>query len=335
MENPTFVDLFAGIGGIRLGFERAGARCVWSNDYDKYSATTYTENFGKDDFFFGDITKIPSSLIPDFDILCGGFPCQPFSIAGISKKKSLNRPHGFQDKAQGTLFYEILRIIAEKRPKAFFLENVKNLQRHDNGRTFEVIKGSLEELGYSFYSKVINAKFFVPQNRERVFMLGFSDRTIDFRFPEILDRHPKIKSILGEKVDDKYTLTNGLWSYLQKYAEKHRKKGNGFGFGLVDPEGCSRTLSARYYKDGSEILVPQNGKNPRRLTPRECARLQGFPDTFRIPVSDMRAYKQFGNSVCVPVIEVLAREVVKTLREKPERTQPYTIQKKLDVILSV
>jgi DNA (cytosine-5)-methyltransferase 1 len=321
-----FIDLFAGIGGIRIGFEHAGGECVWTNDYDKNAMLTYTENFGAGDYAFGDIRTIPSSSIPDFNILCGGFPCQPFSIAGVSKKNSLNRPHGFDDEKQGNLFYEIVRILNDKKPDAFFLENVKNLEGHDEGRTFKVIKESLEDLGYSFYYKVINAKLLVPQNRQRIFMIGFKEKDLDFKFPEIKDLKPTIRNILERKVEDKYTLTDHLWAYLQAYAKKHREAGNGFGFGLVDLDGCARTLSARYYKDGSEILIPQNGKNPRRLTPRECARLQGFPVDFKIPVSDMQAYRQFGNSVSVPLIEVLAKAVVNTLKMKPRRVIPYRRQ---------
>jgi len=330
----TFIDLFCGIGGIRLGFENAGAECIWSNDHDKYCGVTYTANFGERDFVLGDIRKIPSSEIPNFDILCAGFPCQPFSIAGISKKNSLGKPSGFADQTQGTLFYEIVRIIRDKRPKAFFLENVKNLERHDKGRTFSIIKDTLEDQGYSFYYKVIDAKALVPQHRERIFMVGFRNRNLDFPFPKIQDRKPAIKDILEEDVPEKYTLTDHLWNYLQKYAEKHKAKGNGFGFGLVNLNGYTRTLSARYHKDGSEILIPQNNKNPRKLTPRECARLQGFPDTFKIPVSDTQAYKQFGNAVAVPVVELIAGEIIKTLTEKPKRKIPYSIQQKMEFIVT-
>lgn len=250
-------------------------------------------------------------------------------MAGVSKKNALNKPHGFKDKTQGTLFYEIARILKDKQPDAFFLENVKNLLHHDKGRTFKVIEGTIAELGYSFYVKVVNAKLLVPQNRERVFMVGFRDRSLDFRFPDIPDLAPKAGSILQKRVPKKYTLTDHMWDYLQKYAAKHKQAGNGFGFGLVNPNSYTRTLSARYYKDGSEILIPQKGKNPRRLTPRECARLQGFPEDFKIPVSDTQAYKQFGNAVAVPVVEILAKAVVKTLREKPTREAPYTVQTKL------
>ncbi len=329
MEQLRFIDLFAGIGGIRMGFERAGARCVWSNEYNKNCEITYNENFGQGELTVRDIREIKSTDIPDFDILVGGFPCQPFSIAGVSKKNALGKPHGFEDKTQGTLFHEIVRILEERRPEAYFLENVKNLENHDKGKTFAVIRESLEALGYSFYYKVINAKSLVPQNRERIFMVGFRDRKINFKFPPIPELNPKLADILEKNVPSRYTLTDHMWEYLQKYAEKHRAKGNGFGFGLVDFNGCARTLSARYYKDGSEILIPQNSKNPRRLTPRECARLQGFPESFKIPVSDTQAYKQFGNSVAVPVIEILAKEVVNTLQERPQRAEPYMIQQKL------
>jgi DNA (cytosine-5)-methyltransferase 1 len=329
-----FIDLFAGIGGMRLGFERAGCKCVWSNDYDRYSAQTYTENFGEEDFVLRNIREISSSEIPDFDILCAGFPCQPFSIAGVSKKNALKRPHGFQDKTQGTLFYEIIRILKEKKPPAFFLENVRNFLHHDKGKTFKITKGTLEEIGYSFYHKAVNAKLLVPQNRERIYMIGFRDKTLDFRLKEIPDLKPKAKDILEKDVPSKYTLTDHLWEYLQNYAKKHKQKGNGFGFGLVNFDSYTRTLSARYFKDGSEILIPQEGKNPRRLTPRECARLQGFPETFKIPVSDTQAYKQFGNSVAVPVIELLAKDVVKTLIEKPRRKEPYSVQQRLDLLAS-
>jgi DNA (cytosine-5)-methyltransferase 1 len=314
----TFADLFAGIGGIRMGFESAGCSCVWSNDNDQFCKQTYTENFGSNDFVSADIRELSSSQLPDFGILCAGFPCQPFSLAGVSKKKSLGQPHGFEDETQGTLFHEIVRIIRDKQPQAFFLENVKNLKKHDRGNTFAVIQSKLDGLGYTFFSSIINARLLVPQNRERVYMVGFKDNTLDFVFPDILNRKPNISAILDDDVPEKYTITDHLNQYLKDYAEKHRRKGNGFGFGLVDLSGCSRTLSARYGKDGSEVLIPQNGRNPRRLTPRECARLQGFPDSFRIPVSDTQAYKQFGNSVAVPVIEILARATVKTLTGRPQ-----------------
>lgn len=321
-----FIDLFAGIGGIRIAFEKAGGQCVFSSEWNKFAQQTYEKNFG--DVPVGDIREVKASDIPDFDILCAGFPCQPFSIAGVSKKLSLNKPHGFEDETQGTLFYEILRILKEKKPAAFFLENVKNLEKHDKGKTFSVIRDSLTAAGYSFTYKVINAKTLVPQNRERIFMVGFRNPEIGFTFPEIPDLKPRILDILEEDIPEKYTLTDHLWEYLRNYAEKHRLKGNGFGFGLVDVNNHCRTLSARYYKDGSEILIPQGGKNPRRLTPRECARLQGYPDSFVIPVSDTQAYKQFGNSVAVPLVEILAKEVVRTVKEKPPNLLAYPVRTK-------
>lgn len=331
MSNIKFIDLFAGIGGVRIGFERAGCECVFSNEHNKYCAITYTANFGDKELVVKDIREVNTSEIPNFNILCGGFPCQPFSIAGVVKRNSIGKPHGFNDKTHGNLFFEIVRILKEKKPDAFFLENVKNLVSHNKGNTFSVIKETLEDIGYSFYYKVINAKSLVPQNRQRVFMIGFKDRKIDFKFPEIPELNPKIKDILEENVHEKYTLSNHLWEYLQKYAEKHRSNGGGgFGYSLADLNSYTRTLLARYYKDGSEILIPQADKNPRRLTPRECARLQGFPDSFKIPVSDTQAYRQFGNSVAVPVIEILAKALVKTLKEKPIRKTPYTIQKKFN-----
>lgn len=311
----TFIDLFAGIGGIRLAYQNAGGKCLFSSEYDKFAKVTYEANFGE--VPFGDIKEITEKEIPSHDILLAGFPCQPFSIAGVSKKNSLGKSHGFLDETQGTLFFDIARILEAKRPKAFMLENVKNLTSHDKGRTFNVIKNTLDELGYSIHYKVLDGKFFVPQHRERIIITGFNkdfyDGKEDFSFPELFDKEYKLKDILDSKTDPKYTLSDKLWKYLREYAAKHKAKGNGFGFGLADPEKISRTLSARYYKDGSEILIPQNEKNPRRLTPRECARLQGFPDNFIIPVSDNQAYKQFGNSVVVPLMEAVAKQIVKTL----------------------
>ena len=313
-----FIDLFAGIGGMRIAFEKSGAKCVFSSEWNKMAGKTYYENFGEEPA--GDITKIPSAEIPDHDILVAGFPCQPFSIAGISKMNSLKRPVGFKDLTQGTLFFEVARIIAEKRPHAFLLENVKNLKSHDKGKTFTVIEKTLrEELGYDIYYKVIDAKPLVPQHRERIYIVGFKNPT-NFTFPVFEEKKIRIKDILEKKPDSKYTLSDHLWNYLQLYAERHRQKGNGFGYGLTNIDGYSRTLSARYYKDGSEILIPQgNGKNPRRLTPRECARLMGFPDEFKIVVSDTQAYKQFGNAVVVPVIEHIARVILENFVQNSTR----------------
>lgn len=314
----TFIDLFAGIGGMRLAFEEAGGECVYSNEWNKFSQQTYMANFG--DMPDGDITQVNADDILDHDILVAGFPCQPFSIAGVSKKNSLGRATGFADKTQGTLFFDVCRILEAKRPKAFMLENVKNLCSHDKGKTFKVITESLNELGYEVFYKVIDGQLFVPQHRERIIIVGFDRERygsyFDFEF-DIIPKEPKpvMADILEKNVDDKYTLSDKLWTYLQNYAAKHRAAGNGFGYGIAPLDGVSRTLSARYYKDGSEVLIEQDGKNPRKLTPRECARLQGFPDSFVIPVSDTQAYRQFGNSVVVPLMAAIAKLVVKKLEE--------------------
>lgn len=324
-ENPqyTFIDLFAGIGGMRIAHQNAGGKCVFSSEWDKFARKTYEANFGE--VPFGDITKINEKFIPDHDVLVAGFPCQPFSIAGVSKKNSLGKKHGFLDETQGTLFFDIARIIKEKRPKSFMLENVKNLMSHDGGRTFKVIKETLEKLNYSVYTKVLNGKYFVPQHRERILIIGFDKTRFKgnekFHFPDMPEAKSLFGDILEKKPDSKYTLTNNLWNYLQDYAKKHKAKGNGFGFGLTNLNGISRTISARYYKDGSEVLIPQEDKNPRRLTPRECARLQGYPDIFAIPVSDNQAYKQFGNSVVVPLMEAVAKEIQKVLLENYESNE--------------
>lgn len=323
----TFIDLFAGIGGIRLGFEAHGGHCVFTSEWNTFAQKTYLANFPQDaaHVFVGDITSIDERDIPDHDLLLAGFPCQPFSIAGVSKKNALGRPHGFECATQGTLFFDVARIIAAKRPKAFMLENVKNLLSHDKGNTFRVILQTLrEQLGYDVQYKVIDGRYFVPQHRERIIIVGFRDKTDfswnDLRLPAAGPRlsailHPQDGSEAPEEpwttgpkatVNSKYTLTPKLWAYLQGYAEKHRAAGNGFG--LVDADGVARTLSARYYKDGSEILVSQGArKRPRRLTPRECARLMGFPDSFQIPVSDTQAYQQFGQAAVVSIIKEVAR----------------------------
>ncbi len=314
----TFIDLFAGIGGMRIAFERQGGDCVYSNEWNKYCQQTYFANFGEQPD--GDITKVDARIIPDHDILVAGFPCQPFSIAGVSKKHSLGRATGFEDKTQGTLFFDVCRIIKAKRPKAFMLENVKNLKSHDRGNTFKVIMESLDELDYQVFYAILDGQNYVPQHRERILIIGFDRRRygkdIDFKF-DITPVEPKplMKDILEESPDSRYTLSDNLWVYLQNYADKHRAAGNGFGYGLADPNGVARTLSARYYKDGSEILIAQEDCNPRRLTPRECARLQGFPDDFKIVVSDTQAYKQFGNSVVVPLMTDVARLIVSKLDE--------------------
>ena len=327
MESFNFIDLFAGIGGIRQGFESIHGDCIFSSEWNKYSGITYKTNYGQDGNFVGDITKYPSENVPDHDVLLAGFPCQPFSIAGVSKNLSLGRATGFQHANQGTLFFNVADILAKKRPEAFLLENVKNLVSHDKGNTFKIICETLEdELEYHIKWKIIDAQHFVPQHRERIYIVGFKEDN-DFSFDGI--RYPEHKPVLRDilhpedgselpelpytigpdaKVNPKYTLSDNLWKYLQDYKERQNMRGNGFGYGLVGPDDVARTLSARYGKDGSEILISQGGdKNPRRLTPRECARLMGYGDSFRIPVSDSQAYRQFGNSVVVPVIKEIAR----------------------------
>ena len=307
----TFIDLFAGIGGLRQAFDSSGGQCVYSSEWNKFSQITYKENFGETPD--GDITQVDENTIPDHDILVGGFPCQPFSIAGVSAKNFLGREHGFKDATQGTLFFDICRIIKAKQPKAFLLENVKNLKSHDKGNTFKVIINALEnELGYDIHYKVIDASPVVPQHRERIFIVGFKTPTA-FEFPELKGKRPKLGDVLEKKVDEKYTLKDGTWNALQRHKIKHKAKGNGFGFNLADKKGIAKTLSARYYKDGAEILIPQKGKNPRRLTPRECARIMGFKESFKIPVSDNQAYRQFGNAVVVPVVKEVAKAMVKQL----------------------
>lgn len=312
-EPLKFIDLFCGIGGFRLAFEKIGAQCVFSSDWDKYSQVTYCANFGEKPH--GDIHTVAATDIPKFDILCAGFPCQPFSIAGVSKKISLGRKHGFEDEKQGNLFFEIVKILNHHKPAAFVLENVKNLKSHDKGRTFEIIFNTLTEtLGYHVYHKIIDARAVVPQHRERIFLVGFREPR-HFDFPEFPKEGPKLSSILEKAPDSKYTLSDHLWNYLQNYAKKHQAAGNGFGFGLVTGNDVARTLSARYYKDGSEILVSQgSSRAPRRLTPRECAKLMGYPDNYKIPVSDTQAYRQFGNSVVVPVVERIAKQIFESLK---------------------
>lgn len=346
-----FIDLFAGIGGLRRGFDEWG-ECVFTSEWDKYSQKTYLANYECEHEVAGDITKVPVESIPEHDLLLAGFPCQPFSIAGVSKKNALNRPHGFLDETQGTLFFNVAKIIQHHQPRAFLLENVKNLVNHDKGRTFEVIHRTLVELGYQIHWKVINSKAFVPQQRERIFIVGFREKN-DFTFSDLVLpdplNGPKLGTILHPEdgteapdshftrgniasVSEKYTLTDHLWRYLQGYAEKHKAAGNGFGFGLVGRGDIARTLSARYYKDGSEILVEQKGNNPRRLTPRECARLMGFDEPngsdFLIPVSDTQAYRQFGNAVVVPVVKAVAEHMLPWLVDRSE-IEPERLQRNL------
>jgi DNA (cytosine-5)-methyltransferase 1 len=328
----TFIDLFAGIGGFRLGLESAGGRVVFTNEWDKHAANTYKSWFSETEISTEDIRKIdPKKDIPQHDVLSAGFPCQPFSIAGVSKKKSLGRPHGFSDLQQGNLFFAICDIIAIKKPKIVFLENVKNLTTHDGGKTWKIIVESLELLGYDVKFKVINAAGWVPQNRRRVFIVAMNKRKISkearegFSFPIEPQKKIKLKSILEKTAPDKkYMLTDNLWIYLQKYAAHHKSRGNGFGYKLYGPDDVAGTLSARYYKDGAEILIKQIGwKNPRRLTPKEAAKLMGFSGVmakrkgftrgFPQIVSDMQSYKQFGNSVCPLVVSEIAMEINKVL----------------------
>jgi DNA (cytosine-5)-methyltransferase 1 len=349
----TFIDLFAGIGGIRRGFESWGGRCVWTSEWDKFAVQTYKANFPDEHEIWPDITTAdPEKDVPHHDVLLAGFPCQPFSLAGVSKKNSLGRAHGFQDLTQGTLFFDVARIIAVKRPKAFLLENVRNLLSHDGGKTFETIKRILkDELGYHIHYKIINAASWVPQHRQRIFIVGFREN-LPFRW-ECLEyplEHPTLRTILHSpeeepetpytesfngktRVSERYTHSEALWDYLQNYARKHAAKGNGFGCSLVGPDDVARTLSARYYKDGSEILISRgSGNPPRKLTPRECARLMGFDTQFGpkmiIPVSDTRAYKQFGNSVAVPAVREVARIMTPNItgNDSPVDDQTHTAQ---------
>ena len=302
-----FIDLFAGLGGIRIPFEELGGQSVFSSDIDKFAQQTYEENFNE--LPYGDITKIDENDIPSFDVLLAGFPCQPFSNAGLKK--------GFED-TRGTLFFDIERILKKHLPQTILLENVKGFKSHDKGRTFEVIKSSLESLGYNIFTEVLNAKDFgVPQNRERIYIVGFLNKDIDFKFPKKKNIKVKLGDILEKKVDDKYTLSDKLWAGHQRRKKEHKKKGNGFGYSIFNKTSeYTSTMSARYYKDGSEILIEQKNKNPRKLTPKEALRLQGFPDDYEMPVSNTQAYKQCGNSVAVPVIRAIAREIIRNIKSK-------------------
>ncbi len=308
----TFIDLFAGIGGIRMAFESAGGKCVFSSEIDKFARKTYSKNFG--DVPHGDISKIDTYDIPDHDILCAGFPCQPFSPAGISSRSSLGKPSGFQD-TRGTLFFEICRIIKAKKPKAVFLENIKNLRTHDGGKTFRVMVNALDSLGYAVYCTIQDSNHYVPQHRERIYIACFREDPQPgfFLFPESMELEKTVLGdILEENVPAKYTLKDGTWNCLQTHSKRHKERGNGFKYNLMGKNDVAKTLFARYYKDGSEILIKTDG-NPRKLTPRECARLMGFPENFEIPVSDTQAYKQFGNSVVVPVVAPIAHNIATVL----------------------
>jgi DNA (cytosine-5)-methyltransferase 1 len=303
-KNYKFIDLFAGIGGFRLALETFGCECIYTSDFDKYAQIAYIDNFGGE--VFGDITQIDEKYIPEHDILCGGFPCQAFSLAG--------KKQGFDD-TRGTLFFDVARIIKEHNPKVLFLENVKNLISHDKGNTFKKIKDTIEELGYTVYYKVLNAKDFgVPQNRARVYIICFKD-PIQFEFPTPPMIPVKLGDILEQNVDQKYTISDKLWAGHQRRKKEHGEKGNGFGYSLFNSDSTyTSTISARYYKDGSEILIEQIGQNPRKITPREAARLQGFPDNYKINVSDSKAYKLFGNSVAVPVLTAVSEKIMSSLK---------------------
>jgi len=310
-ENADYkaIDLFAGVGGIRLGFEKAfrdKIGFVFSSEIDKYAKQTYCANYGE--VPYGDITQIQAQEIPPHDIILAGFPCQAFSVAGLRK--------GFED-TRGTLFFDVARIAKYHKPKVIFLENVKGFRNHDKGNTFKVVKETLEEMGYKLFAEVLNAKHFgLPQNRERIYIIGFLDHDIDFEFPKPFQKSVKVGDILDTIVDEKYTISDKLWAGHQRRKLEHKKKGNGFGYSIfTNNSEYTSTISARYYKDGSEILIKQKDKNPRKLTPREAGRLQGFPNDFKIPVSDTQAYKQFGNSVAVPVIEQLAKNILKALEQ--------------------
>ena len=345
-EGFRFIDLFAGVGGLRLPFESIGGRCVFTAEWNRFSRETYSANFPEpadsDHVFAEDVrpyAKEPEK-IPAHDVLLAGFPCQPFSIAGVSKKNALGRPHGFLCDTQGTLFYDLAKLIDHHRPPAFLLENVKNLERHDGGKTFATIIHVLEnKLRYRVFHKVINSMPWVPQKRERIFIVGFKDHSIEFDFDQLAVPEgdgPTLGAILDKQVDAKYTLTEHMWAYLQGYKEKHRSAGNGFGFSLFGPNDVARTLSARYYKDGSEILIEQKDNRPRRLTPRECARLMGFEkpkqSNWKIPVSDTQAYRQFGNAVVVPVVKAVAQLMQPRIMDAMEldgREVPHALQAQL------
>lgn len=332
----TFIDLFAGIGGLRRGFDDAGGTCVFSSEIDRFARQTYEANYG--DQPHGDINAIPLGDIPYHDLVLGGFPCQPFSLAGVSKYESLGRPHGFDDADKGSLFFRVAEIIEYHQPLAFVLENVKHLTRHDGGETFKRVHRILgKELDYEVDWRVLDARWVVPQHRERVFIVGLrrdlfemARGSVKIEWPPQAGEQKQLKDILlpDEDVDPKYTISTHLWEYFKEYAKRQRLKGNGFGYGLPDRDGITRTLSARYYKDGAEILINQAhlDKPPRRLTPRECARLMGFPDTFEIPVSDTQAYRQFGNSVVVPLAAQLAQSVAEAIVRLKEVERDITRQ---------
>jgi DNA (cytosine-5)-methyltransferase 1 len=321
-KNPSFkfIDLFAGIGGFRIVLQELGGKCVFSSEIDNAVKQTYAANFGE--FPFGDIRdftdikisdKQLNKLIPDHNILAAGFPCQPFSLAGVSARTSLGQEHGFLDEVKGTLFFDIARIIKVKQPDIVFLENVKNFQGHNDGKTYKIVQNTMKDFGYKLFSTTINAEKLVPQIRQRFYMICFREDILDFKFPEFEGEAKKLKDYLEENVSEYFTISDKLWIGHQNRTKRNLERGTGFTAHLADLNKPSKTLVARYGKDGKECLIPQEGKNPRKLTPRECARLQGFPENFILPVSNAAAYYQFGNSVSVPVVKAIAEEFIKYL----------------------
>lgn len=323
LSNFTYSDICAGIGGMRLAFDNLGGKCIFSSEIDKFCQETYCENFG--DMPSEDITKIPISSIPRHDILLAGFPCQPFSKGGYATRNKLGIKNGFEDTDHGSIFFHIAKIISKKKPKAVFLENVPKLEKYENGKALKTILHKLKNLGYTVSYKIINSDGLVPQRRHRLYIIALLNKN-QFDFPDIPNLKPELRNILQRKVEQKYILSDKLWNWLQNHAKRHAKKGNGFGFRMADPKKTSCTLSARYYKDGSEILIPRRNGNPRRLTPRECARLMGFPDEFKITVSDKQAYKQFGNSVVVPVVYLIGSSIIKHLNKKQSKDIKVTVK---------
>jgi len=309
-----FIDLFAGIGGFRIAMQSVGGECVFSSEWDERAKETYEANFAE--VPFGDIKLIPESEVPDHDILCAGFPCQPFSSAGVSARNALNTSHGFNDEIQGTLFFDIARIVDKKRPRVVFLENVKNIVRHDKGRTFKLIRKTFKELGYKFHYDLINASSLVPQRRVRCYMVAVKEN-IEFKFPKFEGEDIPLKKILDENVDESFTISDKLWAGHKRRTKRNLARGVGFTAHTADLERPSNTIVARYGKDGKECLIPQKNNNPRMLTPRECARLQGFPKEFLIPVAKTNAYKQFGNSVAIPVVKKISESIYNQLLQKP------------------
>ena len=330
-KHYRFIDVFAGIGGFRFGFEPKGGLCVWSCEINSHSRKTYCHNHDeKEEDIFPDVRDATPSDVPDHDILIAGFACQPFSIAGVSKYNSMQIPHGFADETRGTLFFHIVRLLATHRPKAFLLENVPHLVNHDRGNTFATVQNLLaDELGYHISHRVLDARPYVPQNRRRIFIAGHQEKDhpgmydvqiadeetapnlVDIIHPADGSENPEHPYTVGPNAepDQRYTLGDGTWNTLLRHRAKHENEGNGFGYSIADLSGPARTLTARYGKDGQEILIFQEGKNPRKLTPRECSRLMGMPHLV-IPVSDTQAYRQLGNSVVPPLVEAIAEQVM-------------------------